>query len=104
MSLNWNWSDKIGSCTYNYGLKCNLYRGNAFVIAIHEREDHTYDLAWFAADEAHLKNLLGLNKGYDNIMQDWGIVELELNTEYKETTKIVNLMAKAKMKITIKLY
>lgn len=105
MSLNWYWDKKMGTCTYNSGLKCNLYRGNAFVIAIHERDDNTYSLAWFAADEAHMKNMLGLTKDYkDNIVQDWGIVEFELNTEYKETAKLVTLLAKAKMKVEIKLY
>ena len=103
MSLNWEWTDKMGTCTYEDGTKCNLYRGNAFTIAIYENRGY-YDLAWFAADENHMKNMLGLNKNYENIMKNWGIKELELNTEYKETVKIVNLMAKAKMKITIKLY
>lgn len=103
MSLNWEWKDKMGTCTYEDGTKCNLYRGNAFTIAIHEDSGY-YNLAWFAADETHMKNMLGLNKGYENIMKKWGITQLELNTEYKETVKIVNLMAKAKMKITIKLY
>ena len=103
MSLNWEWKDKMGTCTYENGVKNNLYRGNALTIAIHE-DSENYNLVWFAADENHLKNMLGLTKGYENIMKNWGITELELNTEYKETVKIVNLMAKAKMKITIKLY
>ena len=103
MSLNWEWKDKMGTCTYENGTKCNLYRGNAFTIAIHEDGEY-YNLVWFAADETHMKNILGLNKGYENIMKKWGITELELNTEYKETAKIVNLMAKAKMKVTVKLY
>ena len=103
MSLNWEWKDKMGTCTWKDGKTCNLYRGNALVIAIYENGKY-YNLAWFAADETHMKNMLGLTKGYNNIMKDWGITELELNTEYKETAKIVNLMSKAKMKITIKLY
>ena len=103
MSLNWKWEDKMGTCTYENGQKNNLYRGNAFTIAVYEDSEY-YNLVWFAADENHMKNMLGLNKGYENIMKNWGITELELNTEYKETVKIVNLMAKAKMKITIKLY
>ena len=105
MSLNWEWNDKMGTCTYENGIKNNLYRGNAFTIAVYENEeDETYQLVWFAADENHMKNMLGLTKGYENVIEKWGIKELELNTEYKETVKIVNLMAKAKMKITIKLY
>ena len=63
MSLNWEWKDKMGTCTYEDGTKCNLYRGNAFTIAVYEDEkENTYQMVWFAADEAHMKNMLGLNK------------------------------------------
>lgn len=46
MSLNWKWDDKMGECFYEDGRKDNLYQGNAFVIAIHEFENDTYQLAW----------------------------------------------------------
>lgn len=105
MSLNWQWSDKMGECVYNNGYKSNLYRGNALTIAINENDkDNTYTLAWFAADEAHLKNMLGLTKGYDNVFKEFGIKTLRLNTEYKETQTIIKLLAKAKVPVTIELY
>lgn len=86
------------------GQTLNLYRGNAFVIALHEKGD-CYNLAWFAADENHMKNLLGLSKDYpDNDVEHWGITNMKLDTRYKETAKLVQLLARAKMNITIELY
>lgn len=103
MSLNWQWSDKMGECTHSNGLKTNLYRGNAFTIALYEK-DNTYSLSWFAADEAHMKNMLGLTKGYDNCFIDFGITEMRLNTKYKETAKLVQMLAKSRTPITVTLY
>lgn len=103
MAIRWDWTDKMGECTMQ-GTKLNLYRGNAFVIALHEQGDR-YSLAWFAADEQHMKNMLGLSKDYPgNDVADWGITYMKLDTRYKETTKLVQLLARAKMSITIELY
>lgn len=86
------------------GDKINLYRGNAFIIAIYEWDDK-YDLMWFAADEQHMKNMLGLSKDYPgNDVADWGITYMKLDTRYKETAKLVQLFARARMNITIELY
>lgn len=111
MSLNWQWSDKMGEVTYKDGsTKSNLYRGNCFMIAVNEwvsKEGvEQYSLAWFFADEAHAKNCLGLTKGYeDNSPDDWGWLSFKLDTSYKETGKFLQLLAKAKAKgITITLY
>lgn len=107
MSINWQWNDKMGTCTYTNGYKSNLYRGNAFVIAVNEWTDESgkelYSLAWFAADEQHMKNMLGLTKGYDECWSSFGICELELNVNYKETAKLVALLAKAKIEVAVKL-
>lgn len=103
MALNWDWDKKMGTCTMD-GTELSLYRGNAFCIALKEYENDTYSLMWFAADKNHMKNMLGLSKGFTNIVEDWGITELRLNTEYKETAEMITLLAKAKMEITIKLY
>lgn len=104
MALNWQWNDKMGECIYENGHKSNLYRGNAFIIATNEFEDNTYNLAWFAADETHMKNMLGLTKGYDNIFKDWGITEIKLDTSYKETAKFIQMIARSKTPIKIELY
>lgn len=104
MSLNWQWNDKMGTCTYDGGKKDNLYRGNAFMIAIHEW-DNNYCLAWFAADKKHMQNQLGLTKEFkENSFADFGIVEFELDTKYPETAEFVKMLAKAKANVTIKLY
>lgn len=104
MALRWDWNDKMGECVYEDGTTVNLYQGNGLMIAIHEHEDDTYNLAWFFVDEAHAKNMLGLTKGYDNCMADAGIKTIRLNTNYKSVPKIVSLFAKAKMNIMIELY
>lgn len=104
MSLNWQWSDKMGECTYSNGHKSNLYRGNCFMIAVNEFDNGTYNLAWFAADEQHLKNQLGLTKGYDGCFHDFGIVEMKLDTKYKEVAKFLNLIARAHACVKIELY
>lgn len=110
MSLNWNWTDKMGTVTDKRGYKSNLYRGNAFMIAINEWTnkdgENLYSLAWFFCDEAHVKNCFGLTKGYEeNSYEDFNWTAFELNTEYKETYKFLSLLAKAKAKnLTITLY
>lgn len=104
MALNWDWNDKMGICTYENGHTSQLYRGNAFIIAINEYEDEAYTLAWFASDANHMKNMLGLTKEYDNIFTDYGIVSFSLDTRYKETAQLIQMLAKARMKISIELY
>lgn len=118
MSLNWMWNDKMGEAVMQLPSTdmpryetLNLYQGNALMIALHETRDQEgrdlYSVQWFAADEQHLKNLLGLNRkeGFDhNTFGTWGIKKLKLNTRYKSVPKIVNLIAQAKMPITIELY
>lgn len=103
MSLNWQWTDKMGTCTFADGSQCNIYRGNAFMIAIYET-DKTYSLVWFAADKNHMKNLLGLNKDFNNCFEDWKITEMSLDTKYKETKEFLQMACAAKLKITINLY
>ena len=104
MAINWQWSDKMGSCVYDTGWASNLYRGNCFCIAVNEFENNTYNLAWFAADESHMKNMLGLTKGYNSCFEDFRICKLRLNTRYKESVKLVTLLAKAKASVIIELY
>lgn len=104
MSLNWDWKDKMGKCIYANGAQCNLYRGNALAIAICEYDDDNYQLAWFACDEAHMKNMLGLTKGHVNVFDGFGIVKIRLDLNHPGTAKLVNLLVKAKTRIPIELY
>lgn len=116
MSLNWQWSDKMGSIEYasekfpngntNNQCKYNLYRGNAFCICVAETGEQ-YSLSWFMADKAHAMNLFGLNKkdGYtENAFADFRIKTIRLNTAYKETEILCQLLAKSHTNITIELY
>lgn len=105
MALRWDWKDKLGECIYEDGTKVNLYEGNCLTIAVKEHEKGTYTLAWFFADEEHMKNMLGLTKGYEgNDMASFGIKRIRLNTNYKSVQKIVSCIAKAKWNIEIELY
>ena len=105
MALHWEWNDRIGEVTDERGYTSNIYRGNSFMIACHQWEENGekyYSLAWFFADKAHLKNCLGLTKGYEPINYDW--VSFRLDTKYKETAEFVAAVAKAKLKLKIELY
>ena len=108
MSINWNWNDKMGTVTDKRGYTANLYRGNCFMIAVNEfTEDGVdrYSLAWFFADEGHLKNCLGLTKGYGvNLLNDYHWASFKLNTRYKEVPKFINCLCKAKANVTIELF
>lgn len=107
MALNWQWNDKMGTAKHVEGYTLNLYKGNAFVIAIYEWQDgekDLYNIHWFAVSEDHMKNMLGLNKGYDNCFKDFEIEEIRLDVNYKETAKLVQMFAKAKLEIKIELY
>lgn len=100
MSLNWNWkNDKVGTWkeeidgrTYKY----NLYSGNALLIQIWESDDDdTYQVRGFFCDKEHMKNCLGLKKGYENIYANHKI-ELELDSNYRHTATIAQAFCKAK--------
>lgn len=113
MSLNWQWSDKMGEVTYSNGRKNNLYQGNAQMIAIAEYEDNTYTLTWFTADRQHLKNQLGLNAkgGYGThncFAEPYEITGFRFNTRYKSVKQIVSDLIEAysrsKTPLQIELY
>lgn len=105
MSLNWKWTDKMGTCKHKDGHEYNLYKGNAFMIAVYEDEQNkTYGVNWFACDEKHMKNLMGIEKNDSNLFEEYEITEFTLDTRYKETKKFINMAIDAKYKVTINLY
>lgn len=109
MSLNWQWNDKMGEVTDKRGYTSNLYRGNAFMIAVNEFKqdgEDVYTLAWFFCDKKHLENCIGLSKGYEeNSIGEWGWKKFRLNTRYKETAIFLQALCKAKATdIEIELY
>lgn len=120
MSLNWEWTDKMGEVIYTddmytpgHPYVCNIYQGNALMIWVNEwANDPTagtsYSLGNFCVDIENLRNMLGLNakKGYSttNLFNDYHIKLLRLNTRYKSVPKIVAEFAKAHTNVKIELY
>ena len=120
MSLNWQWSDKMGEVIFEddcykpeHPYRTNIYEGNCLMIWCNEFNftgdgEFEYSMYTFAADMEHFKNCLGLNakKGYgkENNYNHYRIKRLRLNTRYKSVPKIVEAFAKAKTNITIELY
>lgn len=104
MSLNWNFKeDFYGVMITRYQFKdetivnqYNLYDGNALMIACFET-NNTYQLYNFFADKNHMKNCLGLTKGYDNIYEDKEI-KLVLKPNSKSAKTIAEGFIKAKFK------
>ncbi len=74
MSLNWSFDHPAGLWTITPDIKpsytLHLYCGNAYLIVLNETETE-YNLVTFWVDKEHMRNCLGLTKGYDNIYQDW---------------------------------
>ena len=123
MSLNWEWTDKMGEVIYtddcykpDHPYVTNIYQGNALMIWCNEWANDpndptagtSYSLGNFCADMEHLRNMLGLhaNKGYstENLFNSYHIKLLRLNTRYKSVPKIVAEFAKAHTNIEIELY
>lgn len=77
MALTWQWNEKCGEAIFKQELEgdegrtysVNLYTGNAYLIFLYEwNEDGVdkYNMHSFWVDKEHMKNCLGLNKGYEN--------------------------------------
>ena len=114
MSLNWEWKEKCGEITleqfgHGDGVKefpITLYKGNAFLIMLHEFKDEEsdkdmYNMFGFFLDKEHAKNCLGLNKkrGYgENIYQtDYQrFSKLRINkNKYPYTKDLVQMFVQA---------
>lgn len=100
MSINWNWKDKIGELVIdNYGKEytINVYECNGLAVFIHEWEENEiekYELYGFFADENHMKNCLGLTKGYENMYANT-FKKITLK-QCKTTIKLLQAFVKAK--------
>ena len=109
MAVNWSWKHKMGVITCynkrtNSKYKVNIYGANCLGALIQEFKENgkdMYDFWGFWNDEKHLKNCLGLTRGYDNLYQDI-IVKIKLNVFYKDCVKIATYFAKAN--IIVELY
>lgn len=115
MALYWEWKDKVGEAVFfntqtNEEYTISLYKGNAFLIFIHEyKEDgkDMYNMFSFFVDEAHAKRMLGLDKDGENAFNTgFNILKkVRINKDkYPYTKKLVDMLIKAFDEITIELY
>lgn len=116
MSLNWNWSDKVGTATLeNRGkeYEISLYDGNAFLIELYEyNEDGTdmYQLQGFFADKCHAKRCFGLEKGYETYghnMYDtdqYRWTKVRISKKYRYLKDLTAMLVQAFNNITIEVY
>lgn len=96
---------KMGYCIYENGCKCDIYKGNAYMICVYRNDDGEDELSWFLIGKDHFKNMLGLGKGFPgNDFAGFGIKTLGLNLSFKDVPEIVQLLAKAKTQIRLELY
>ena len=117
MALEWDRREKIGEAVVvqqhngeDIPFTFSLYNGNALLIAEYEYKDtetgeDMCQLQWFLCDEAHMKNMLGLNKkqGYDrNVLAE--ITKLRLSKSCRGLDKIVKAFTTAFDTITIEIY
>lgn len=77
--LTWDWKDKIGELKLVWSRNddviesnISIYKGNALMIFIHEREDDTYSLFNFFVDMPHLNNCLKKK----SIFEGWQEIKL----------------------------
>lgn len=104
MSLNWNFKkDFYGVMITRYQTKdetivnqYNLYDGNALMIACFET-NKKYQVRDFFTNKDHMKNCLGLTKGFENIHEDREI-KLVLKPNSKSAKTIAESFIKAKFK------
>lgn len=103
MSLNWQWKNVIGEIEKNGNERIFIYEGNAFLIFIWENEKE-YSLANFASDKRHCENCLGLHpKEFEGMKYWYENKTYILSAGSKNAMKFVELLAKAKIKCTVKI-
>lgn len=108
MAITWSWSKKIGEwkeVQRGREFTFNIYSGgNCPAVIIYEFEEEgteRYQIQNFFADKTHLRNCLGLNKGYDNIYAD---SKIELNLDKSKDSKLIaSEFIKAKFNNPIKI-
>lgn len=114
MALHWSFNERLGTAIFSVkdgeDMECSIYQGNAFLIFLNEyKKDNTdyYDMVTFFVDENHMKNCLGITKGYTtNILNEENFklkaIELSKNTRYLD--KIIKHLVKGFDNIEIKIY
>lgn len=117
MSVNWSWKEKKGVMYFkqshptagDFKFKVNIYGANCLGALIYDYKDEEtkkdmYEFFGFWGNLEHLKNCLGLKKGYNNIYNDKGfqvVLKVKLNTYYKNYLKIAECFSKAGIKVEL---
>lgn len=117
MALHWDFKEKVGEAYFiaDYGngweeYKVNIYNGNALMILVYEYEEdgvQKYSLNSFFADEQHLKNCLGLAKGYEGnifVKPYERLTKLRLTKNCRKYDKIFSIFAKAFDELEMEIY
>lgn len=95
MSLNWNFNHRAGVIFLPSGQMLTCYQGNAYLIMLNETPDH-YTLVSFWADAEHMRNCLGLSRGFNNIYGDWsGAKWVFYKDNCKNASKIAEALVRA---------
>lgn len=117
MAVTWSWKEKLGELHFSqkhpsgafYKYKLTLYCGNCLAAILYEFKDkethkNMYQFNSFWGDKDHLKNCLGLAKGYDDLYSDETnkLTKVKLNTYYKKDAFIIaELFCKAGYKVEL---
>ena len=106
MSLNWNFNNRAGVIVLPSGQMLTLYQGNAYLIMLNETPDE-YTLVSFWADAEHMRNCLGLTKGFSNCyvtpLDDWtGARWILYKDNCKNASKIAEALVRAFDAVTVR--
>lgn len=114
MALYWDWKESVGDATFEVNnereVRITLYEGNALLIMLQEYQEDgedMYNMFGFWVDKAHMKNCLGLAKGYDNSYDSDYIrlKKIRLNkTKSRNYKDIITALVKAFDNIEIEIY
>lgn len=103
MSLNWDFHKPAGVIYTPEGRTVTLYTGNAQIIMLDEYPDE-YRLVSFWADLSHMRNCLGLAKGYNNIYTDWtGAKWVFYKENCRNLSKMVEAISRAFDAVTVQI-
>lgn len=101
MALNWQFSQRAGVIFLPSGQMLTCYQGNAYLIMLNETKTE-YTLVSFWADAEHMRNCLGLSRGYGNIYSDWSGAKWVLyKDKCKNASKIAEALVRAFDAVTV---
>ena len=108
--LNCDFSKKMGKLEYD-GKVADLIWGNCLLVALYRKRNDpkSWDDYWtpplFFNDEIHMKNCLGLKKGYDDIFEgiDLKIILYRNKWDKAELRKVINAFSQRTGTTTIEI-